>query len=122
MKKLESGEMYLESIFVLKNSIKKVHATDVANFLQYSKPSVSRALGILRDSNLIVVGKDGAIDFTDEGLQYANSIYEKHKVLTRFLCKMGVSESVAEKDACRMEHVISEETFLKIKQIAEGDN
>ena len=80
MKKLESGEMYLESIFVLKNSIKKVHATDVANFLQYSKPSVSRALGILRDSNLIVVGKDGAIDFTDEGLQYANSIYEKHFV------------------------------------------
>lgn len=122
MKKLESGEMYLESIFVLKNSIEEVHATDVANFLQYSKPSVSRALGILRDSNLIVVGKDGAIDFTDEGLQYANSIYEKHKVLTRFLCKMGVSESVAEKDACRMEHVISEETFLKIKQIAEGDN
>ena len=122
MKKLESGEMYLESIFVLKNSIEKVHATDVANFLQYSKPSVSRALGILRDSNLIVVGKDGAIDFTDEGLQYANSVYEKHKVLTRFLCKMGVSESVAEKDACRMEHVISEETFLKIKQIAEGDN
>ena len=122
MKKLESGEMYLESIFVLKNSIEKVHATDVANFLQYSKPRVARALGILRDSNLIVVGKDGAIDFTDEGLQYANSIYEKHKVLTRFLCKMGVSESVAEKDACRMEHVISEETFLKIKQIAEGDN
>lgn len=122
MKKLESGEMYLESIFVLKNTIEKVHATDIANFLQYSKPSVSRALGLLKDSNLIVVEKDGAIDFTDEGLQYANSIYEKHKVLTRFLCKIGVSESVAEKDACRIEHVISEETFLKIKQIAEGDN
>lgn len=122
MKKLESGEMYLESIFVLKNTIEKVHATDIANFLQYSKPSVSRALGLLKDSNLIVVEKDGTIDFTDEGLQYANSIYEKHKVLTRFLCKIGVSESVAEKDACRIEHVISEETFLKIKQIAEGDN
>ncbi len=117
MRSHESCEMYLESILILKEKNAAVHAIDVANFLQYSKPSVSRAMGILQSKGYITVDKRGNIDFTVEGRRYAESVYEKHHVLTSFLLSLGVGPAVAESDACRIEHVISQETFAKIREL-----
>lgn len=117
MKLYESGENYLETILMLKEENKTVRSIDVANHLSVSKPSVSRAMSILKKANYIVFNEDGSIDLTKEGLLRAKKILERHLTLTRFLREhLGVSEDHAEMDACRIEHVISEETFEKMKQ------
>lgn len=115
MKIQESGEMYLEYILVLKEKQDNVRAIDIVNISGYSKPSISRALGLLKKSNLITVDNSGHIQLTDEGKNKALKIYERHKVLSDFLIKIGVSNEIAEKDACKIEHVISDETIDALK-------
>ena len=118
MKIKESGEMYLEAILVLKKDNPQVRAIDVAGHTGYSKPSVSRALGILKKGGYITVDGDGFISFTDTGAQHAERIYERHNVLSAFFKKIGVSEETAVEDACKIEHVISDETFRVLKKYA----
>ena len=112
----ESGEMYLESIYVLIKEKNDVHAIDVSEHLGYSKPSVSRAMGILKKGGYIVVDDDGHIRLTDEGLKIAESMYERHTILTRFLMNLGVDEKIAAEDACKIEHAISDSSFEAIKK------
>lgn len=114
----ESGEMYLEAILVLSKKTPFVRSVDVGEYLGYSKPSVSRAMGILRDENYITVGKDGGLLLTEKGRALAETIYERHTVLSKMLIHLGVSEETAAADACRMEHVISDESFQAIKRHA----
>ena len=113
----ESGENYLETILILANRIGNVRSIDIARELNFSKPSVSRAVGVLREDGYININKDGYITFTEKGRLLATSIYERHNILTGFLHKVaGVSLKTAEEDACRIEHYISEETFAGIKR------
>ncbi|WP_029232705.1 metal-dependent transcriptional regulator [Butyrivibrio sp. VCB2006] len=113
----ESGEDYIETIYLLKKKKGMVRSIDVANELGFSRPSVSRAMGILKDNGLITVEDDGELVLTEEGLKTAKHVYEKHTNLTKFLMMTaGVSEEVAETDACRIEHIISPETFRGIKK------
>ena len=112
----ESGEMYLEAILVLSRKNGFVRAIDVSEYLGYSKPSVSRAMGILRTGEYITVDKDGAITLTDTGREIAEKIYARHTLLSRLLVRMGVSEETAAADACKMEHAISDESFEAIKR------
>jgi len=114
----ESGEMYLEAILVLSRKNGFVRSIDVSEYLSYSKPSVSRAMGILRTGGYITVEKDGAITLTDSGLEIAEKIYERHTVLSQLLIRLGVSEETATADACRLEHAISDESFQAIKRWA----
>ena len=114
----ESGEDYLEAILVLQEKKGTVHSIDVAQYLGYTKPSVSRAMSILRASGHIVMEKDGRLKLTEEGLQVAGSIYERHKLLTDWLIHLGVSPTTAAEDACKIEHDISEETFQCLKRHA----
>ena len=119
MKIQESGENYLETILVLENRNGSVRSIDVAEEMRFSKPSVSRAVGILRQAGLITVGEGGYLCLTEEGRRKASAVYDRHCMLRRFLCRcLGVSRDNAEKDACRIEHVICEETFEKIKELA----
>lgn len=111
----ESGEMYLETILILSKEKSEVHAIDVSEYMGFSKPSVSRAMGILKNANYIEVAKDGAITLTNEGSAIANKIYERHQILTSLLINLGVSEKTASEDACKIEHDISDETFEAIK-------
>lgn len=111
----ESGEMYLETILILSKESPAVRSIDVAAHLDYSKPSVSRAIGILKSDGYIKVDSSGNITLTDEGKVIATSMYERHQLLSEFLVDIGVPEDIATEDACRMEHVISNETFQKIK-------
>ena len=106
----ESGEMYLEAILVLAKKSGYVRSIDVSEYLGYSKPSVSRAMGILREGGYILVEKDGAITLTDSGKKLAETIYERHTVLSELLIRLGVDEKTATDDACRIEHVISDES------------
>lgn len=117
MELLESGEMYLETIYILLNKKQNVRSIDVSEEIGFSKPSVSRAMGILKNGGFIVIDKDGFISFTELGLKTAKSIYERHEVLTDALMRIGVSPETAAKDACKIEHDISEETFNAIKKI-----
>ena len=112
----ESGEMYLEAILVLAKKNGYVRSIDVSEYLGYSKPSVSRAMGILREGGYILMEKDGAITLTDSGKKLAETIYERHTVLSELLIRLGVDEKTATDDACRIEHVISDESFQAIKQ------
>ena len=114
----ESGEMYLEAILVLSQKNGFVRSIDVSEYLGYSKPSVSRAMGILRSGEYIVVDKDGAITLTDTGREIAEKIFERHTVLSKLLMKLGVSEETAAADACKLEHAISDESFQAIKRFA----
>ena len=118
----ESGEMYLEAILVLSKQTGFVRSIDVSEYLGYSKPSVSRAMGILRSGEYITVDKDGAITLTDTGREIAEKIYERHTLLTALLKRMGVSEETAAADACKLEHAISDESFQAIKRYAAGLN
>ena len=111
----ESGEMYLETIFVLSQRQPHVRAIDISEYMGYSKPSVSRAMGLLKNGGYIQVDGDGFIVLTDVGLEVARKIYERHTVLTELLVAIGVSREVAAADACRMEHAISDESFRAIK-------
>ena len=112
----ESGEMYLEAILVLAKKSGYVRSIDVSEYLGYSKPSVSRAMGILREGGYILMEKDGSITLTDSGKKLAETIYERHTVLSELLIRLGVDEKTATDDACRIEHVISDESFQAIKQ------
>ena len=111
----ESGEDYLETILILQQRTGYVRSIDIANELGYSKPSISRAVGILKENGFITVEKTGQIILTELGKNRAEEIYSKHKLLTRFLNEiLGVSMDNSEEDACRIEHVISEETYIKL--------
>lgn len=107
----ESGEMYLESILVLSRQKDAVRAIDIVEYMKFSKPSVSRALSRLREDGLINTDADGFITFTENGRALAEKIYTRHVVLTDFFVKLGVSDENASADACRIEHIISDETF-----------
>lgn len=111
----ESGEMYLETILLLSKKNGHVRAVDVSEYMGYSKPSVSRAVGVLKSGNFIVVEDDGNIKLTDKGLAVAEKILDRHTILTDMLVRLGVDRETAANDACRMEHVISDETFAAIK-------
>ena len=113
----ESGEDYIETIYLLKKRKGMVRSIDVANELNFSRPSVSRAVGLLKDDGLLTVEDDGELVLTELGLKKAKSVYEKHPNLTKFLMlTAGVNEEIAETDACRIEHIISPETFRGIKK------
>lgn len=112
----ESGEMYLEAILVLSRKNSFVRSVDVGEYLGYSKPSVSRAMGLLRKGGLITMEADGALILTDAGREIAEKIYERHTVLSRVLIGLGVPEDVAVEDACKIEHDISDVTFDIIKR------
>ena len=115
MRLQESGEMYLEAILVLSKKLGHVRSIDVSEYLGYSKPSVSRAMGILRSGDYILVDNDGGITLTEKGQQIARKIYERHTLLTRLLVHVGVSEETAAADACKLEHAISDESLNAIK-------
>jgi Mn-dependent DtxR family transcriptional regulator len=112
----ESGEMYLEAILVLSKKNGFVRSVDVSEYLGYSKPSVSRAVGILKKGNYILVEKDGSLSLTESGKEIAEKIFERHTVLSRLLVALGVSEETAAADACKLEHAISDESFEAIKR------
>ncbi len=116
----ESGEDYLEAILVLQKEKGTVRSIDVAQHLGYSKPSVSRAVSILKASGHIVMERDGRLELTEAGAQVAGEIYERHKLLTDWLIRLGVSPQTAAEDACKIEHDISGETFQCMKKYAQG--
>lgn len=111
----ESGEMYLETILLLSKK-GAVRSLDIAEYMEYSKPSVCRAVGILKNGGFITVDKSGYITLTDAGFERASKIYERHTLLTDFLQRIGVSAETAVEDACKMEHIISDESFDAIKK------
>ena len=112
----ESGEMYLETILILKNRKGAVRSIDVANEMGYSKPSISRAVSHLREGGYLDMDEDGYLTLTPSGLEVASKIYDRHNVLSRMLMYLGVDEKTAVEDACRMEHVISDTSFDIIKK------
>jgi len=112
---LESGEMYLESILQLLQKQGHVRSVDISEYMGYSKPSVSRAVGLLKNGGYILVDNDGMITLTETGLEIAQKIYERHTVLTQLLIRLGVSPEPAAADACKIEHAVSDETFDAIK-------
>lgn len=115
----ESSEDYLESILVIKERAGQVRSIDIVNELNFSKPSVSVAMKKLRENGYIEVDGGGYISLTDSGMVIAKNIYDRHKLLTKFLMHLGISSEVSAGDACKIEHDISEETYLKIKEYAE---
>lgn len=116
----ESGENYLETILLLKNKNGSVRSIDVAVELGYSKASISRAMGILKENGYIDIDHGGYIEFTDKGKETAESIYERHRLITRYLREtLGIDFETADQDACRIEHVISQAAFDKIKEWVE---
>jgi Mn-dependent DtxR family transcriptional regulator len=112
----ESGENYLETILILEKRNGYVRSIDIANELNFSKPSVSRAVKVLKENNYIIVKNDGHILLSEEGRKKAEGIYDRHVTLTNFLAQLGVNKTIAEEDACRIEHIISEETYQCIKK------
>ena len=111
-----SGEMYLKTIYILTKTVHPVRSIDIAEYMNFSKPSVSRAVGNLRKEKYISVNEDGNIFLTHKGLDAAQNIYDRHKVLTKALRILGVSEETALNDACEIEHIISDESFEALKQ------
>ena len=118
----ESAEMYLETIYVLTRQSANVRSIDIAEHMSYSKPSISRAVGLLKQGGYVVVDPDGFITLTDEGLAIAKKIFERHTVVSQLLIRLGVSEQTAAEDACKIEHVISDETFLAVKKYLDTSN
>lgn len=117
----ESGEMYLETILILSKKMSEVRSIDICEYMGYSKPSVSRAVGLLKNGEYINVDKNGYITLSPSGREVAEKIYERHTLLTQFLIKIGVDEKTATEDACRLEHVISDASFNAIKKHAMGN-
>lgn len=111
----ESGEMYLETILILSREKPAVRAIDVVEYMHFSKPSVSRAMGLLKSGGYITVNADGHIQLTDIGCEVAKKIYERHTVLSEILTRLGVDPETAAADACKIEHVISDETFAVLR-------
>ena len=120
MKVQESAENYLEAILVLGQKNGQVRSIDVAHYTGFSKPSISRAVGLLRDNGYVSIDQFGLLHLTDEGRAIAETIYERHTVLTAFFTALGVEHDIAAEDACRIEHVLSEQTFDKLKKHAEA--
>ncbi len=118
----ESGEMYLETIYVLTQKSNFVRSIDIVEYMGYSKPSVSRAVGLLKNGGYIEVSRDGYITLTDVGLETAQKIFERHTVISTLLEKLGVEKDVAAEDACRIEHIISDETFRAMKSYIAKEN
>ena len=112
----ESGEMYLETILILSRKSGNVRSVDISEHMGYSKPSVSRAVGILKKGDYIRMEKDGSLTLTESGKAIAEKIFERHTVLSRLLMMLGVSEETATADACKLEHAISDESFEAIKR------
>ena len=112
----ESGEMYLETILILSEKNPHVRSIDVCEYMGFSKPSVSRAIGLLRNGGYVTVDGDGYLTLTSLGSEVAHKMYDRHRLLTSFLVSLGVSEEVASADACRIEHHISDESFEAIKR------
>ena len=115
----ESAEMYLETIYELSQKQNTVRSIDVAETMGYSKPSVSRAVGLLKQGGYLLMDKDGFLTLTESGVQIAQKIYERHTVLSKMLMALGVSKEAATEDACKIEHVISDESFAAIKRYLE---
>lgn len=120
MRLQESGEMYLETIYRLSKQSSSVRSIDISEYMGYSKPSVSRAVNLLKSGGYIVMDNDNYITLTESGLEIAEKIYSRHTVLTELLMHLGVPEEIASEDACRMEHTISDETFEAIKRHVES--
>ncbi|MGI6181774.1 MAG: metal-dependent transcriptional regulator [Agathobaculum sp.] len=118
MKMQESAENYLEAIHILQQTNGSVRSIDVAHYTGFSKPSISRAVGLLRDNGYVSIDDNGLLYLTESGLQIAENIYERHTVLTNLLVQIGVAPDTAQEDACRIEHVISQQTFDCIKAYA----
>jgi len=112
----ESGENYLETILILREKLVNVRSVDIANELNYTKPSVSVAMKLLKENGLISIDENGFITLTKEGYRIADRVYNRHTLLTKALVRIGVSEETAKEDACRIEHDISDETFDKLKE------
>ena len=120
VKLMESGQMYLETIYVLAKEKPAVHSIDVSEHMGYSKPSVSRAIGILKSGGYVEMAEDGSLTLTESGLSAAEKIYERHTILTEFLTRLGVDRETAAEDACKMEHVISDESLAALKRFVES--
>ena len=116
----ESGEMYLETILILSQKSRGVRSIDVSEYMKFSKPSVSRAIGLLKQGGYVVTDPEGFLTLTEAGREVAVKIYERHKLLTEFLTRLGVNPETAAADACKMEHDISDESFEAIKRHAAG--
>ena len=112
----ESGQMYLETILVLSRTLPAVRAIDIVEHMGYSKPSVSRAMGLLKNGGFITVDEDGHITLTEDGREIATKIYERHTILTTALIRLGVDPDIASEDACKMEHAISDASIAAIKK------
>lgn len=115
-----SGEMYLESILVLSKTKSAVRSIDIAEHMNFSKPSVSRAVGILKRNGYIEIDPNGHITLTNEGLSLAQNVFERHTVISRMLVMLGVDEQTAAEDACKIEHVISQRSFEALKKYLEN--
>ena len=120
VKLMESGQMYLETIYVLAKEKPAVHSIDVSEHMGYSKPSVSRAISLLRSGGYVEMAVDGALTLTPDGVAVAEKIYERHTILTAFLTRLGVDPAVAAEDACKMEHDISDESLAALKRFVES--
>lgn len=114
----ESGQMYLETILILSKKSSSVRAIDICEYMGYSKPSVSRAIGLLKDSGFVIADNDGFLSLTGIGREIAEKTYERHTLLTEFFIRLGVNKDIAAEDACKIEHDISDETFEAIKRHA----
>lgn len=112
----ESGQMYLETILILSKKSNSVRSIDISQYMSFSKPSVSRAVNLLKDGGYILISKEGYITLTALGREIAEKIYERHTILTKCLITLGVSEETAAEDACKIEHDISDESFSAIKR------
>ena len=112
----ESGEMYLETIYVLSQKLPAVRSIDVGEYMGYSKPSVSRAVGLLKQGGYVISSEEGHLLLTEKGRKLASKTFERHEVLCDFFAKLGVDSDVASEDACKLEHHMSDETFEAIKR------
>ena len=119
MRLQESGEMYLESIYVLSKSQGTVRSIDISEYMGYSKPSVSRAVNLLKNGGYITMDKDNLISLTESGMEIAQKIFDRHTLIANLLIRLGVSEKTAAEDACKLEHSISDESFEAIRRYME---
>ena len=118
----ESGEMYLETILILSKKLPQVRSIDICDHMGYSKPSVSRAVNKLKSDGYISIDCDGHLKLTDKGYNIASKIYERHVMLSEFLSHLGVDAKTATEDACKMEHIISDESFNAMKEFLKNKN
>ena len=118
----ESAEMYLETIYLLSQKTGTVRSIDIAEYMGYSKPSVSRAVNLLKKGGYLTMGEDSYLSHTESGRTAAKKVFERHTVLSDFLARIGVNDDIAAKDACKIEHDISDKSFNKIKEYLQNHN